>query len=456
MGRQVSQEPTFQVIVAATSMLAIGRKGGLPWRLPGDMAYFKEVTTRSKSACIMGRKTWESIPLKFRPLAGRKNIVLSSTPQDCTVCSSFEEALTAASDCEEIFIIGGAQLYEVAVADPRCKRVYLTSVDADVEADAFFPVLRASDYALTERSKPMKDGDVSYRFEVYDRVATHQEDQYLTLVRKVITQADRPDRTGVGTRSLFGASMRFDLRRGFPLLTTKRVFWRGVAEELLWFLRGSTNANDLAAKNVRIWDDNGSKEFLEKRGLPYDQGDLGPVYGFQWRHFGASYQSATADYTGQGVDQLKAIISAIKNDPFSRRIVMSAWNPADLDKMALPPCHMFCQFYVSNNELSCQMYQRSADLGLGVPFNIASYALLTCLLAHVTGLQVGDFVHVIGDAHVYQNHIGPLRRQLLRAPRPFPTLTINPDKTDIESFTIDDLTITDYNPHPKIAMDMAV
>jgi dihydrofolate reductase / thymidylate synthase len=322
--------------------------------------------------------------------------------------------------------------------------------------------------------------------------------QYLDLVGDIISAgAVRGDRTGTGTVSLFGKSMRFNLRGGvFPLLTTKRVFWRGVAEELLWFVSGSTDATALAAKGIGIWDGNGSRAFLDSVGLGHrEEGDLGPVYGFQWRHWGAAYKTKRDDYKGAGIDQLAECIRLIKTDPTSRRIVMSAWDPASLPAMALPPCHMFCQFYVAGGELSCQMYQRSGDVGLGVPFNIASYALLTRLVAQVCGLVPGDLVHVLGDAHVYANHVEPLREQLLNSPRPFPvrkreervvvggagarargtaaaflshtrslsslsstlqTLRINPAKTDIDSFTFDDFELVGYEPAKKIAMQMAV
>merc|ERR1711988_1364056 len=209
----------------------------------------------------------------------------------------------------------------------------------------------------------------------------------------------------------------------------------GVVEELLWFMRGDTNGKHFSDKGVKIWDANGSRDFLDKRGLGHrEEGDLGPVYGFQWRHFGAKYEDMHTDYTGQGVDQLAECIRKIKEDPADRRIIMSAWNPADLHEMALPPCHMFCQFYVANGELSCLMYQRSCDMGLGVPFNIASYSLLTCMVAQVCGLKPGEFVHTLGNAHVYQNHVEPLKTQLERTPRPFPILKMNPEVKDIDGF----------------------
>ncbi|KAL3842324.1 hypothetical protein ACJMK2_020353 [Sinanodonta woodiana] len=286
----------------------------------------------------------------------------------------------------------------------------------------------------------------------------HCEYNYLEAVQEIINHGTRKsNRTGVDTLSIFGMQMRFSLRDEFPLLTTKRVFWRGVAEELLWFIAGCTNGKRLSEKGIHIWDANGSREFLDSLGhTQREEGDLGPVYGFQWRHFGAEYKDMHTDYTGQGVDQLKQVIETIKTNPDDRRIIMSAWNPPDLPKMALPPCHAFVQFYVTNGELSCQLYQRSADMGLGVPFNIASYSLLTYMIAHVTGLKPGDFVHTLGDAHVYVNHIEPLKEQMKREPRSFPRLVFKRQVADIDDFKYEDFEIEDYHPHPKISMEMAV
>ncbi|KAJ2851734.1 Thymidylate synthase [Coemansia brasiliensis] len=292
-----------------------------------------------------------------------------------------------------------------------------------------------------------------------------EEKQYLNLIEEILERGERRgDRTGTGTLALFAPpQLRFNLADDvFPLLTTKRVFWRGVVEELLWFIRGQTDANILREKNIHIWDGNGSREFLDSRGLIHRrEGDLGPVYGFQWRHFGAKYADADSDYTGQGVDQLADVIRKIRETPTDRRIIMSAWNPADLNAMALPPCHMFAQFFVSHPgteqaTLSCQMYQRSCDVGLGVPFNIASYALLTRLIAQVTGLKPGYFIHCMGDTHIYSNHVDALKIQLQREPRPFPKLIIKRTPTNIEDFTIEDLEIVGYTPHGKISMEMAV
>ncbi|XP_037937323.1 thymidylate synthase [Teleopsis dalmanni] len=284
------------------------------------------------------------------------------------------------------------------------------------------------------------------------------EQQYLNLINEIINKGvERSDRTGTGTFSIFGTQMRFNMRKGFPLLTTKRVFWRAVVEELLWFIKGSTDAQLLQDKNIHIWDGNSSRAFLDKLGLhEREEGDLGPVYGFQWRHFGAEYKDRHHDYSNEGIDQLKNVIDTIRTNPNDRRIIMSAWNPCDIPKMALPPCHCLAQFFVANDELSCQLYQRSADMGLGVPFNIASYALLTHMIAHVTGLKPGCFVHTMGDTHVYKNHVEPLKEQLKRIPRAFPKLLIKREVKSIEDFTFDDFEIIGYNPYPKIQMEMAV
>ncbi|KAI0346698.1 thymidylate synthase [Trametopsis cervina] len=295
----------------------------------------------------------------------------------------------------------------------------------------------------------------------------HDEDQYLDLIKRVLdTGAVRPDRTGTGTLSLFAPpNLRFSLADAtLPLLTTKRTFLRGILEELLWFVQGATDSKLLSAKGVKIWDGNGSREFLDKRGLTHRrEGDLGPVYGFQWRHFGAKYEDSDKDYTGEGVDQLKECIRKIKEDPTDRRIIMSAWNPADIPQMALPPCHMMCQFYVhlpsspsEKPRLSCLMYQRSADLGLGIPFNIASYALLTHMIAHVTNTEPHELIIQLGDAHVYRDHVDALRVQVERTPKQFPKLKWKRQVQEIDEFTSEDFIVEGYDPHPAIAMKMSV
>lgn len=283
--------------------------------------------------------------------------------------------------------------------------------------------------------------------------------QYINLIKHILENGiSKDDRTGVGTLSIFSYNMTFNLRESFPLLTTKKVYWKGVVEELLWFISGSTNSNILKEKGVKIWEGNSSREFLDSRGLShYDQGDIGAGYGFQWRHFGAKYTNMYDNYEGKGIDQLKDVIYKIKNTPDDRRIIMSAWNPTDLDKMALPPCHIFVQFWVDTNkkELHSQMYQRSCDVGLGVPFNIASYSLLTCIIAKLCDLTPGDFHYCMGDTHIYKNHIDAMKLQITRDPYDFPKINIKAI-TDIDNITADDIELIDYKYYENIKMNMAV
>jgi thymidylate synthase len=261
---------------------------------------------------------------------------------------------------------------------------------------------------------------------------------YLDLLRHVRdTGTRKSDRTGTGTVSTFGYQMRFDLGQGFPLVTTKKCHLRSIIHELLWFLKGETNIAYLKENGVSIWD-----EWAD------ENGNLGPVYGYQWRSWPAP--------DGRHIDQIQRVLDDIKNNPDSRRIIVSAWNVADLDKMALAPCHAFFQFYVADGKLSCQLYQRSADLFLGVPFNIASYALLTLMVAQVTGLKPGDFVHTLGDAHIYLNHFDQVNEQLSRAPRTLPVMKINPEVKDLFAFRFEDFTLEGYDPHPAIKAPVAV
>jgi len=262
---------------------------------------------------------------------------------------------------------------------------------------------------------------------------------YLDLLRLVRDHGEeRRDRTGVGTKSVFGAQARFDLRERFPLLTTKKVHWKSVVYELLWFLRGDTNVNWLRERGVTIWD-----EWADEKG------DLGPVYGYQWRHWPAR--------GGAEIDQIARLVEALKKSPQSRRHIVTAWNPADVEKMALPPCHALFQFYVSTKgELSCQLYQRSADLFLGVPFNIASYALLTLMVAQVCGLKPGDFVHTFGDLHLYLNHLEQVETQLARTPKILPRVSLNPAVKNLEDFTFEDFQLLEYDPHPGIKAPIAI
>jgi thymidylate synthase len=262
--------------------------------------------------------------------------------------------------------------------------------------------------------------------------------QYQDLMERILADGvEKRDRTGIGTLSVFGHQMRFDLRTGFPLVTTKKLHLKSIVYELLWFLRGDTNIRYLNEHGVSIWD-----EWADA------QGELGPVYGKQWRSWPA--------HDGSSIDQIAAVVEMIRRNPDSRRLIVSAWNPADVDKMALPPCHCLFQFYVAGGRLSCQLYQRSADVFLGVPFNIASYALLTLMVAQVTRLAPGEFIHTFGDAHLYRNHIDQARLQLSRAPRALPTMRLSPDVKDLFAFRYEDFMLEGYDPHPHIKAAVAV
>lgn len=400
----------------------------------------------------------------------------------CPIRVAHEHLPTLRNIPQETFFsdedVVNADFVRYVMVSPLCKRLCVIELaeaggEGRTEGDVF-PTVSADLFCL-RRSRlghPAPSAvvhDYNRVEEEQEKEDTHtgeeeeeeEETQYLDLVKRILAEgALRGDRTGTGTLSLFGAQMRFSLRNNrFPLFTTKRVFLRGVAEELFWFLRGDTNAGNLRARGVRIWDANASRAFLDARGLHgNEEDDLGPVYGFQWRHFGAAYRGMHADYSGEGVDQVRNCVERIRINPEDRRILMSAWNPVDVDKMALPPCHVLAQFYVANGELSCHLYQRSADMGLGVPFNVASYALLTVLVARVCGLRPGDFVHSLGDAHVYLNHVGALREQLAREPRAFPKLFVSDraDLRELEDVTFEDLRLEDYRPHGPIPMEMAV
>ena len=540
---------SYNIIIAMTKNKGIGKDGKLPWNLPLDMKFFKNITLKTsnenesfnnlikenilkssitnfeeaiklnsnlnkaepenqkKNIVVMGRQTWESIPQKFRPLSDRINIVLSRNPNFIENNPERENIFYTKTNLEDfielaekliennigdkIFIIGGGQIYkEILEKFPEnLNLIFQTLIQKEFESDVFFdmpdnliPLFVSKTYV--EETEP--EANFDFRIYLNPKQLTnqlnktnlnsnidfkslidpyylnihpqHEENQYLNAIRDILrTGTHKSDRTGTGTISKFGLKMKFDCSRSFPLLTTKDTFWRGIVEELIWFINGDTNAKHLQEKKVRIWDGNCSREFLDKLGLTErEEGDLGPVYGFQWRHAGAEYKTMHDNYDNQGVDQLINCINDIKNNPDSRRIIMSAWNPKDLNLMALPPCHVLSQFYVENGKLSLQMYQRSADMGLGVPFNIASYACLLYMMAQITDLKVGNFIHIIGDAHVYSNHVDALEKQLLRVPRAFPILKINKDVKKIDGFKFSDFTLVNYHPYPKIQMTMAV
>lgn len=285
---------------------------------------------------------------------------------------------------------------------------------------------------------------------------TGADHQYLTLLQHLLDSGvDRDDRTGTGTRGIFGQQMRFDLRQSFPLLTSKRVHLKSIIHELLWFLAGRTDNQWLEARGVRIWKEWATAEQCARFGRA--EGDLGPIYGHQWRNYGAT-RHGDGSYAQDGVDQIKAVIDGIRNNPVSRRLIVSGWNPQEANQVALPPCHTLFQFWCDPKRkiLSCQLYQRSGDVFLGVPFNIASYSLLTMMIAQVTGYTAGEFIHTLGDAHLYHNHFEQARQQLAREPRPGPRLRLNPGVSDLFDFTFEDFELEGYDPHPTIKAPVAV
>jgi dihydrofolate reductase/thymidylate synthase len=460
----------FTIVAAIDAKKGIGRDGKIPWNLPEDMKWFKDLTTKIDddgkiNAVIMGRVTFDSID---GLLSNRLNIVITSQPEllerPCcdrlVMVPSFDKALEAADvpEVEWTYVIGGEQVYRQAIERPECQSIVITRLLLDGKCDRFFPRIDDRKFFTTgEMTMETSSTGILYGRKKFDRRLNKynwEEYQYLTVIRKILAQGTwRQNRTGISTISVFGAQFRFNLRGGvMPLLTTKKVWWRGVAEELLWMISGSTDSTVLHNLGVNIWDKNAA----DASERSYGNGDLGPIYGFQWRHFGAPYLGKDHDYSGQGVDQLAQAITKIKLTPNDRRIIVSAWNPPDLAQMALPPCHMMFQFYVANGELSCHMYQRSCNMGLGVPFNIASYALLTHLVAHCCNLEPGDLILSMGDVHIYENHIKPLLTQLKRDISDFPTLKICTANRSIDGFTSDVLQLENYTPKAAIPMEMAV
>lgn len=434
----------IHAICAVDDDWGIGKDGTIPWKNKTDQQWFKKITeTVEKSFycnfLIMGRKTAESMPLDA--IRKTRSVVIVSntleTNKEYNVSKTLSDAIDICRNnihCNDIYVIGGKRLFESK--EIEFDSVYISHIFGSYNCDTFvrFDLLGYDPITIYQ--------DKSFHLTKYEK--RHDEVQYINLLNKIMLFGTHSnDRTGVGTRSVFGEQMAFSLRNGtMPLLTTKKTFWKSIVEELLWFLRGSTNAKELSDKGVKIWAANGSREFLDSRGLTEnEEGELGPIYGYQWRNWNSS-----------GIDQIKNIVNTLRTDPSSRRMILSAWNPQQLDQMALPPCHIMCQFYCRDGKLSCHMYQRSADMFLGVPFNIASYALLTHIIAKVTDLEAEKLVISFGDAHIYNNHVEQVRMQVAREPYPFPTVEFTARKvTEAEQ-----ILLKNYQHHPIIRGVMAV
>jgi len=466
----------------------IGNGNDLLFDIPYDKKYFKKVTetTREPSktnVVVMGYNTWASIPRKYKPLRKRLNVVCTRLHTEefkessAIACDSFDNVMNVIEesgvDVENIFVIGGGVLYNYFIG--TADRVILCNIFKEApNVTTYFPDFDRSNYNLTDDGGILNvvginvftntTEDLSIRYQTWERKFSGEnteERQYLDLLSQIMMNGKkRETRSGV-VRSIFGVQMKYSLTNNtLPLLTTKKMFTRGIIEELLWFVNSKVDSKILESKKVNIWKGNTTREFLDSIGLShYREGECGPIYGYQWRHFNSEYKGPDADYSGTGVDQLGECIELIKNNPTSRRIIMSGWNPCQLKEMCLPPCHVLYQFYVDSGHLHCSMYQRSGDMFLGIPFNIASTSILTVMIAYITGLKPGSITHTIGDAHIYETHTAQVCTQLFRNPLEFPKIHIK--ETDkkiekLEDFDVKNFVISDYFHHSRISAKMSV
>jgi thymidylate synthase len=442
----------MKLIACLAKNRGIGMEGKLPWDIKKDMNFFKQKTT--KCNVIMGYKTWES--LSFKPLQGRYNIVLTNkkinSSYQNTIFTDFDNLknVMETTPYKETFVIGGQSIYEHFLAEGLITEMYITQLENDVKCDTFFPRV-PSVFEISSVSEKIKENDYSFRFihlKRSDKVSS--ENEYLKLGSHILKNGSSPrvDRTKIGTTSIFGHQMRFDISKNVPLMTTKRVPWKTCIEELLWFLRGETDAKILQNKGITIWNGNTSREFLDNMGF-YDvpEGELRYGYGHQIRRFGP-----------KKVDQLMYVENLLKTDPYSRRIMWNLWNANDLDEMVLTPCHNQVQFYVDDGKLSCHLYIRSSDFFLGLPFNIFSYTVLTYILAKRCSLEPYELIVSSGDTHIYMNHIQQVKEQLSRNTMVLPVLEISEDiiTKDYCEISIDDFDIIFYHPMPTIKGLMAI
>jgi dihydrofolate reductase / thymidylate synthase len=450
----------FSIIVCRCINNGIGYKNSLPWKITSETKHFSEVTIGNGSnAIIMGRKTFESIG---KPLPRRLNIVLTKSKIPNVVCfSDLDQALSYCNECENIYVIGGESLYKIALEHPNCVNIIDTLLYSPYTCDRFFEIPDHFNYVsstnLIYDIDLNDDKPVTYSIKKWERVNL-EEKEYLKMLSNIISDGElKNNRTGIKTLSLFGNQLRFSLHYDqFPLITTKSVPLRLVFEELMWFIRGDTNVNNLKKQEVHIWDANTSRETLDKMGKQnVEEGTLEYGYGFQWRHFGDKY--INKHHKHNGFDQINYIINELKTNKYSRRIILTAWNPENIDKSVLPPCHVMYIFNVNmNDELSCMLVMRSSDAPLGLPFNIASTALLTKMLAQICGLGVNEIVCSLADTHIYENQIEGVKELIQRSPRLFPILNFKRKPSDITDYKWEDIVLTNYNPHPKINIPMAV
>lgn len=508
----------MNIIVAySKSNRGIGSNNQLPpWKLKNDLARFRLITKdapeKTKNIVIMGRKTWESLPASCRPLKGRINVVLTRNTSkefkneiqsnaDTYVYHDFNDCVQDLYikkseinvynfKINKVFVIGGESIYREALNSKHCNRIIATEVYKKYECDAFFPEFsvtnplkleeaNSSDFVISNVSKFMNENngseDIYYRYITYSRYTpeyqeftnvplwqNHEEQQYLDCLHNIITNGiETQDRTNVGTYSLFAQKFTYDLEDTFPALTTRRFFFRGIFEELMFYISGKTDNTILTDKNIHVWDGNTTREFLDKRGLShYPEGDLGETYGFNYRHYGANYIDCKQDYTGQGFDQLSYVIDLIKNNPNSRRMLINLWNPSTLHKAALPACMMQYQFYVNTreNKLNLQVYIRSSDFFLANNWNACTAALLVHMICNLDGVELtpGTLSVVTGDTHVYKSHLEQVKENLKRTPKPYPKLIVKNRAKNIEDYVYGDFKLVGYHPDPSISAPMAV
>lgn len=465
----------FSIILATDQNNGIGMyldgKYSIPWKSQTDMDFFKKVTTTcpedKKNVVIMGRNTFQSIG---RKLPKRINIILTSNQQILDDLITFGTLNTALEYCSNIdnihniFIIGGARLYEEAFSHPRLEKIYWNKLNIQhSKANIFVKNPQLDNFILDE---DFIKNDI--RFMKYINKGNHCESEYLSLLQDILENGDERKTRNSITKSLFGKKLEFNLKNKFPLLTTKKMFLRGIFEELLWFLRGKTDSKYLENKKVNIWKGNTTEEFIRSRNLPYREGDIGNMYGFQLKHSGCEYKGCDAHYTGKGFDQLEYCLNLLKTDKYSRRIIMTTFTPDKADMGVLYPCHgIVIQFYVkesnSKNYLSCHMYQRSGDAFLGIPFNITSYSLMTYIICEIinndieyNGLKYypDNLIISFGDVHIYEDHYEQVKQQIEREPYNFPKIKFNKSIKSFEDINWENLILTEYNSHPKIKAEM--
>ena len=452
----------FNIILAIDKNNGIAKNGDIPWYLPNDLKYFKRLTSATnlqlkENAVIMGRKTCESLPNKFLP--NRLNIVLTRNPSynndNVSITDDFNKALQICKNknVDTIWVIGGSEIYNLALVHPKLNKIYITLINHDFDCDqkVVLPKFNVLD-SVSFHDTDEKSDNVLDILNIIAEPVLNAEQKYLNLLDNILKKGDsRVTRNGI-TFSLFSNDITFNVSESFPLLTTKKMFWRGIVEELLFFIRGDIDTKKLEEKKINIWKGNTSKDFLSKMELNYEEGIMGPMYGYQWRFFNKPLSNKTG-----GIDQLKEMIEMIKRDPYSRRMLMTDFNPSQVNEGVLYPCHsLILQFYVEDKNLSVKMYQRSADVFLGLPFNIASTSLLLYMISKICKLNPWNVSICLGDCHIYESHIDAVKEQLSRTCSTLPKLEIPDFKTleDVEKSKFEDYKIEDYNYQPSIKAEM--